>query len=143
MEIKLNSLYKDLLSYLLMLLIIIVISSCKSLPKEAYVNSLVMTMVPIPSGSFQMGQERNSDLPLTLTYGDRYFLGGEIQADEEASDYNWPQTLLMTKHSTMSEYKHYAQANHLYMVWGVPVAILQYWPNMTNLLSIIPWKECN
>lgn len=59
----------------------------------------------------------------------------------QASDYNWPHTLLMPKHATMFEYKHYAPANHLHMTWGMPVARLQYWMDMANVLSVTPWKN--
>jgi len=43
-----------------------------------FTNSVGMKMVAIKSGEFHMGQERGTGLPLTLTYGDRYFMGGEI-----------------------------------------------------------------
>ena len=59
----------------------------------------------------------------------------------QASDYNWPHTFLMPKHATMFEYKHYAPANHLHMTWGLPVARLQYWMDMANVLSVTPWKN--
>jgi len=45
---------------------------------NAYTNSIGMKMVRIEPGSFMMGQERGTDLPLSLTYGDRYFMGGEV-----------------------------------------------------------------
>jgi formylglycine-generating enzyme required for sulfatase activity/predicted neuraminidase len=45
----------------------------------AYTNSAGMKMVPIDAGSFMMGQERKAgDKNITLTYGDRYFMGGEV-----------------------------------------------------------------
>ena len=46
---------------------------------EAYSNSLGMKMVPIKAGSFMMGQEReDGGLPLSVTYGNRHFMGGEV-----------------------------------------------------------------
>lgn len=77
-KMGLRSFYQNLQSYLLMFLFMLIVLSCKRTIKEEYVNTLGITMVPIQSGRFLMGQERNSDLPLTLTYGDRYFMGGEI-----------------------------------------------------------------
>lgn len=62
------------------------------------------------------------------------------EAVMRASDYTWPHTLLMPKHANMFEYKHYAPANHLHMTWGLPVARLQYWMDLANVLSITPWK---
>lgn len=57
-----------------------------------------------------------------------------------ASDYTWPHTFLTPKHASMFEYKHYAPANHLHMTWNLPVARLQYWMDLTNVLSSTPWK---
>ena len=63
------------------------------------------------------------------------------EAVMHSSDYNWPHTFLMPKHANMFEYKHYAPANHLHMTWGLPVARLQYWMDLANVLSITPWKS--
>ena len=63
------------------------------------------------------------------------------QAVMHASDYNWPHTFLMPKHANMFEYKHFAPANHLHMTWGLPVARLQYWMDLANVLSVTPWKD--
>ena len=42
-------------------------------------NSIGMKLVRIESGSFMMGQEREADgKSITLTYGDRHFMGGEL-----------------------------------------------------------------
>ncbi len=42
-------------------------------------NSLGMRLVPVRAGNFMMGQERENDgLPLSVTYGTRSFLGGEV-----------------------------------------------------------------
>jgi len=45
---------------------------------KEYSNCVGMKMVGIEAGRFLMGQERGTDLPLSLTYGDRYFMGGEV-----------------------------------------------------------------
>ncbi len=57
------------------------------------------------------------------------------------SDYNWPHTLLTSAHASMYEFKHYVPANHLHMVWGLPTARLQFWMDMTNVLSTTPWQK--
>ncbi|MHC4344289.1 MAG: SUMF1/EgtB/PvdO family nonheme iron enzyme [Planctomycetota bacterium] len=42
-------------------------------------NSIGMKLVRIEAGSFMMGQEREADgKSITLTYGDRHFMGGEL-----------------------------------------------------------------
>ncbi len=47
--------------------------------KGGFVNSLGMKMVRVEPGSFMMGQERdNNGKNITLTYGDRQFMGGEL-----------------------------------------------------------------
>jgi len=46
---------------------------------DEFMNSLRMKMVPIPPGSFLRGQEReNNGQNITQTYGNRYFMGGEL-----------------------------------------------------------------
>ena len=46
---------------------------------EGYTNSIGMKMVRIEAGAFMMGQEREADgKSITLTYGDRHFMGGEL-----------------------------------------------------------------
>ncbi|PID57702.1 hypothetical protein CSB45_05570 [candidate division KSB3 bacterium] len=51
----------------------------------------------------------------------------------------WPHTFISTKYASMYEFKQYAPANHNHMVWGLPVARLQYWMDFTNVLSVAPW----
>jgi hypothetical protein len=46
----------------------------------------------------------------------------------------------MPKYASMYEYKHYPPANHLHMVQGLPVARLQYWMDLNNVLSQAPWS---
>ena len=58
-----------------------------------------------------------------------------------SSDPNWPHTFLTPKYATMEEYKHYAPANHLHMTWNLPVARLQYWMDLANILSVSPWHK--
>jgi L-fucose isomerase len=40
----------------------------------------------------------------------------------------------------MLEYKQFAPANHFHMISGLPVATLQYWMDLNNVLSIAPWQ---
>ncbi|MCP4401148.1 MAG: hypothetical protein GY801_28105, partial [bacterium] len=51
----------------------------------------------------------------------------------------WPHTFISTKYASMYEFKQYAPANHNHMVWGLPVARLQYWMDFANVLSVAPW----
>jgi len=55
------------------------------------------------------------------------------------SNWNWPHTFVVPKHASMVEYKQYAPANHLHMIWGLTPARLQYWMDLTNTLSVTPW----
>jgi len=57
------------------------------------------------------------------------------------SDIGWPHTFITPKHATMHEYKHYAPANHFHMTWNLPVARLQFWMDLVNVISATPWKE--
>jgi len=56
------------------------------------------------------------------------------------TDANWPHTLITPDFASMAEYKHYAPANHLHMNWNLPVARLQFWMDLTNVLSVTPWQ---
>ncbi|HDZ20918.1 hypothetical protein LCGC14_0315660 [marine sediment metagenome] len=51
----------------------------------------------------------------------------------------WPHTFVVPKYASMIEYKQYAPANHFHMTWKLPVARLQHWMDMTNVLSVTPW----
>ena len=51
----------------------------------------------------------------------------------------WPHTFVVPKYASMIEYKQYAPANHFHMTWKLPVARLQHWMDMTNVLSVAPW----
>jgi L-fucose isomerase len=55
------------------------------------------------------------------------------------SDANWPHTFVVPKYASMIEYKQYPPANHLHMTWGLPVARLQHWMDLTGILSVTPW----
>lgn len=57
------------------------------------------------------------------------------------SDIGWPHTFITPKHASMHEYKHYAPANHFHMTWNLPVARMQFWMDLANVLSLTPWKE--
>jgi L-fucose isomerase len=58
-----------------------------------------------------------------------------------SSNVTWPHTWVVPKYASMAEYKQYAPANHFHMTWNLPVARLQYWMDMTNVLSIAPWQS--
>ena len=58
-----------------------------------------------------------------------------------ASDWAWPHTFVVPKYASMAEYKQYAPANHLHMTWGLPPARLQYWMDLTDVLSVAPWAD--
>ncbi|MEW6358767.1 MAG: hypothetical protein AB1696_20700 [Planctomycetota bacterium] len=53
----------------------------------------------------------------------------------------WPHTFVVPRYATMVEYKQYAPANHFHMTWGLTPARLQFWMDMTNVLSATPWAE--
>lgn len=59
----------------------------------------------------------------------------------QSSNATWPHTFLTPAFATMAEYKHYAPANHLHMTWNLKAARLQYWMDLTNVLSVTPWHE--
>ena len=52
---------------------------------------------------------------------------------------NWPHTFVVPKYASMVEYKQYAPANHLHMTWDLPVSRLQYWMDLTGIISATPW----
>ncbi len=56
-----------------------------------------------------------------------------------SSNVTWPHTWVVPKYASMVEYKQYAPANHFHMVWGLAPARLQYWMDLTNVLSATPW----
>ncbi len=51
----------------------------------------------------------------------------------------WPHTFVVPKYASMTEYKHYAPANHFHMTWNLPVARLQHWMDLTGVSSVTPW----
>lgn len=57
------------------------------------------------------------------------------------SDPNWPHTFVRPKFASMNEYKHYAPANHLHMTWNLEPARMQYWMDLTDVLSFDRWHE--
>lgn len=57
-----------------------------------------------------------------------------------SSNVTWPHTWVVPKYATMTEYKQYAPANHFHMIWNLEVARLQYWMDLTNVLSVAPWQ---
>ncbi len=52
----------------------------------------------------------------------------------------WPHTFVVPKYASMYEYKHYPPANHFHMIQGLSVARLEYWMDLTNVLSQTPWS---
>ena len=52
----------------------------------------------------------------------------------------WPHTFVVPKYASMLEYKQYAPANHFHMIWGLNPARLEYWMDLTNVLSLTPWQ---
>ena len=52
----------------------------------------------------------------------------------------WPHTFVVPKYASMTEYKQYPPANHFHMTWDLPVARLQYWMDLTGVLSVAPWS---
>jgi L-fucose isomerase len=52
----------------------------------------------------------------------------------------WPHTFITPEFASMNEYKHYAPANHLHMTWNLPIARLQYWMDLANVISVTPWQ---
>jgi L-fucose isomerase len=58
-----------------------------------------------------------------------------------SSNVTWPHTWVVPKYASMAEYKQFAPANHFHMIWDLPVARLQYWMDLTNVLSVAPWQE--
>ncbi|MEN8128108.1 MAG: hypothetical protein ABFR90_09935 [Planctomycetota bacterium] len=51
----------------------------------------------------------------------------------------WPHTFVVPKYASMVEYKQYAPANHFHMTWDLPVSRLQYWMDLTGVISGTPW----
>jgi len=78
--------------------------------------------------SFIWDEARTAEVPAKLS-----------EAMRNLSDVNWPHTFVVPKYASMVEYKQYPPANHLHMVWGLPVARLQHWMDLTNVLSVTPW----
>jgi L-fucose isomerase len=53
----------------------------------------------------------------------------------------WPHTFISPKYATMTEYKQYPPANHFHATWGVTPTRLEYWMDLTNVLSEMPWAS--
>jgi len=63
------------------------------------------------------------------------------EAIRNLSNVTWPHTFVVPKYASMTEYKQYAPANHFHMTWDLPVARLQYWMDLTGVLSVVPWAS--
>ncbi len=57
-----------------------------------------------------------------------------------SSNVTWPHSWIVPKYASMAEYKQYAPANHFHMTWGLKPSVLQYWMDLTNVLSVAPWQ---
>ena len=57
-----------------------------------------------------------------------------------SSNVTWPHTWVVPKYASMAEYKQFAPANHFHMVWNLEPARLQYWMDLTNVISVAPWQ---
>ena len=51
----------------------------------------------------------------------------------------WPHTFVVPKYASMMEYKQFPPANHFHMTWDLAVSRLQYWMDLTGVLSVAPW----
>ncbi len=58
----------------------------------------------------------------------------------ETSTPDWPHTWVVPKYASMGEYKQFAPANHFHMTWNLKPAVLEYWMDMANVLSLTPWQ---
>jgi L-fucose isomerase len=58
----------------------------------------------------------------------------------DSSNVTWPHTWVVPRYATMEEYKQYAPANHFHMTWNLSPRRLQYWMDLTNVLSVTPWQ---
>jgi L-fucose isomerase len=58
-----------------------------------------------------------------------------------SSNVTWPHTWVVPKYASMAEYKQMAPANHFHMTWGLRPAVLQYWMDLANVLSVAPWQN--
>lgn len=83
------------------------------------------------SGMFSMvwDEARTVDLPAKLA-----------SAVAKTSNVTWPHTWVVPKYATMAEYKQYAPANHLHMIWDLSPARLEHWMDLANVLSATPWQ---
>ncbi len=63
------------------------------------------------------------------------------QAMCNLTNWNWPHTFVVPKYASMVEYKQFAPANHFHMTWNLPVSRLQYWMDLTGVLSVAPWAD--
>lgn len=57
-----------------------------------------------------------------------------------SSNVTWPHSWIVPKYATMTEYKQYAPANHFHMTWKLKPSVLQYWMDLSNVLSVAPWQ---
>ncbi|NLO73169.1 MAG: hypothetical protein GX100_03520 [candidate division WS1 bacterium] len=63
-----------------------------------------------------------------------------VDALVNLTNVTWPHTFVTPKYASMAEYKQYAPANHFHMIWGLPPARLEYWMDLSNVLSVTPWQ---
>lgn len=58
-----------------------------------------------------------------------------------SSNVTWPHTWIVPKYASMTEYKQFAPANHFHMTWNLRPAVLQYWMDLANVISVNPWQN--
>jgi L-fucose/D-arabinose isomerase len=63
------------------------------------------------------------------------------QAVAHTSTPTWPHTWIVPKYATMAEYKQSAPANHFHAAWGLSPARLQYWMDLSGVMSVTPWSR--
>lgn len=51
-----------------------------------------------------------------------------------------PHLYLVPKYAGMSEYRQYWPADRLHLTWNLPVARVQHWTDLTEVLSVTPWS---
>ena len=84
------------------------------------------------SGMFSMIWDEASTISLPAKLAD---------AVARSSNITWPHSWIVPKYASMTEYKQYAPANHFHMIQDLPVARLQHWMDLANVLSATPWVK--
>ncbi|MCG8527839.1 MAG: hypothetical protein MI748_15765 [Opitutales bacterium] len=78
----------------------------------------------------------------SMTWDEAYTTSVSVKLGKAMCDLTtptWPHTFVVPKYASMVEYKQYAPANHFHMTWNLPVSRLQYWMDLTGVISATPW----